>query len=433
MRTRIVGLAVLAATLAIALFGVPLAAFVVRYLIDDEHSELERSADLAAVTVGIQLALGQQPGPVASTEHDAILAVYDPSGRRMIGEGPPIGDVAVDRARNGRIHVADRDGGIVVAVPIRHGDTLLAMVRASTTATEVYTRIALVWLLMAGLALMAVLAVWLIARRMALRMSRPLEDLAVTARELGDGDFSVRFPVAGIPEIDSVADALNNTGTRLSDLVTRERAFSADASHQLRTPLTALRLGLEVALDEPSHDLRAAVTSAVEGTERLQKTVEDLLSLARDSTRLREPLALEPLLNALTLTWRPRLEAQHRMFACTTAPRLPVSNAAAAAVRQILAVLIDNAVTHGVGTVRVSVRDAGAALAIDVADEGPGISLGVDQLFTRRNPTATGHGIGLALARSLAEAEGGRLRLTKPAPPTFTLFIPTPDGPDESA
>lgn len=418
MRTRIVGLSTLAAVLAIALFGVPLAAIVVNYLVDDEHGELERAADIAAVSVGIQLALGQRPGPVTSTEPDAILAFYDPSGRRIIGDGPPVADVAASRARNGRIHVADRDGAIIVAVPIRTGDTLLGMVRVSTPATEVYSRIAMVWLLMGGLAAMAVLAVWVVARWMAARMSRPLEELAVTARELGDGDFSVRFPVAGIPEIDSVSAALNNTATRLSDLVARERAFSADASHQLRTPLTALRLGLEVALEDPDHDLRAAAVAAVEGTERLQKTVEDLLSLARDSARPREPLVWCPIIDALNHTWRPRLLDHDRALAISAAPRLPVAGASAAAIRQILAVLLDNAATHGAGTVTVAIRDAGGALGIDVTDEGTGITMPVDQLFTRRNPTATGHGIGLALARSLAEAEGARLRQSRRPPPS---------------
>jgi len=86
--------------------------------------------------------------------------------------------------------------------------------------------------------------------------------------------------------------------------------------------------------------------------------------------------------------------------------------------------LLDNAAVHGRGAVTVSVRDAAGALAVDVADEGPGIEVADAELFVRRSSRAAGHGIGLALARSLAEAEGGRLRLTRPSPPTFTLLLP---------
>jgi len=94
-------------------------------------------------------------------------------------------------------------------------------------------------------------------------------------------------------------------------------------------------------------------------------------------------------------------------------------------VRQVLSVLLDNAAGHGSGTVTIEVRDAGDALAIDVSDQGSGITVRPEELFTRRAGRAAGHGIGLALARSLAEAEGGRLSLTRPVPPTFTLFIRT--------
>jgi signal transduction histidine kinase len=97
----------------------------------------------------------------------------------------------------------------------------------------------------------------------------------------------------------------------------------------------------------------------------------------------------------------------------------------AAAVRQVLTVLVDNAATHGRGTITVAVREAAAAVAIDVGDEGAGVH--EPELFARR---ADGHGIGLALARRLAEAEGGRLQLTRAAPPIFTLLLPVGSEPE---
>jgi signal transduction histidine kinase len=105
-------------------------------------------------------------------------------------------------------------------------------------------------------------------------------------------------------------------------------------------------------------------------------------------------------------------------------PGTPDPYASAAAVRQVLAVLVDNAVTHGSGVVTVSVREAAGAVAIDVSDEGPGVDQPESLIFDRRADRRDGHGIGLALARRLAEAEQGRLELTCRAPAVFTLLLP---------
>jgi signal transduction histidine kinase len=268
----------------------------------------------------------------------------------------------------------------------------------------------------------------MVARTLAARLSRPLEHLAASAEALGNGDFSARSRPAGIAEIDSVGAALDSTAIRLDELIARERAFSTDASHQLRTPLTALRLGLEVALEDPDQDPREAIQTAIGATDKLQRTIEDLLQLARDSARPTTPLDLSGLFTELEYTWGRRLADDGRELTITIHRHTPTSRASTAAVRQILAVLVDNAVSYGTGAVSVTARDAGNTLAIDVSNEGPGIMVPTEQLFTRRSPQARGHGIGLALARSLAEAEGGRLRLTQPSPPTFTLFAPSVPG-----
>jgi signal transduction histidine kinase len=263
------------------------------------------------------------------------------------------------------------------------------------------------------------------------RLAAPLEALSRTAQDLGGGNFSVRTASSGIPEIDSAGTSLNTTAVRLGALVERERAFSADASHQLRTPLTGLRLGLETALDAPHADLRAAVRTAIDASDRLERTIEDLLTLAREPRRDGTLLDLEELTRDAAETWRPVLEADGRDLHVDVPEELPATAAAPAAVRQILGVLLDNATRHGAGAVRLGVRDAGGALAIDVADEGRGLEDG-DPASRTRSATA-GHGMGLPLARSLAEAEGGRLRLTRPSPPVFTLLLPVQQPDDEPA
>ena len=429
MRTRIVALAVLAAVLAISLFGVPLAVGVAQYALMNERAKLERVADAAALGVSEDVVRGKIPRwlPDATGTTDLAVYVYDgPQILRIMGDGPAGGDAAVSQALAGSIGRRDPERELVVAVPVTHENDVVGAVRAASPRQAVYQQIGLVWLAMAGLAGVAICAVWLLARRQAGGLARPLEELAVAAHRLGEGDFSVRTPPVDIPEIDAVSSALNSTAVRLDDMLARERAFSADASHQLRTPLTGLRLGLEAALDRPGQDLRHAIIGGIAAADRLEQTIGELLALARD-TRPPDgaPLDLLGLLDEVQRGWYDRLAAVNRLLRVRVEPGVPQSCASTAAVRQVLTVLLDNATTHGSGTVTVAVRDAATALAIDVSDEGPGITIPESELFTRRSHLANGHGIGLALARSLAEAEGGRLRLTHPAPPTFTLLIPT--------
>jgi signal transduction histidine kinase len=426
VRTRIVSLAVLAAVLAIGLFGVPLGLGALKYFLDDKRTGLQVEAQGVATAVTADVLRGKDPTYIPDRRDGTRFGVYVERGLRIIGEGPQGGDEPVYHAlHDGRITTGNFNGDLVVAVPITNDSNLIGAVRAAFPRATVYQQVALVWLGMLGLAGLAISMVWLVARRQARRLARPLEELSEAARRLGQGDFSVRTTPAAIPEIDSVGTALNSTAGRLDDMLARERAFSADASHQLRTPLTGLRLRLEAALEHPGQDLRQAITDGIAAADRLEQTIEELLALARDTrSSSTTPLDLPALLDEIEAGWHDRLAAQDRALQVAVDPHAPVSLASTAAVRQVLTVLLDNAATHGSGTVSVAVRNAADALAIDVSDEGAGIMAPEPELFTRRSRLADGHGIGLALARSLAEAEGGRLRLTRPAPPTFTLLVP---------
>jgi signal transduction histidine kinase len=140
-------------------------------------------------------------------------------------------------------------------------------------------------------------------------------------------------------------------------------------------------------------------------------------------------LCVGELVAELTEEWRPVIDGRGRVLQVTVEDGLPTGRAAPAAVRQVIGVLLDNAVTHGQGQVTLAARDAGGAVAIEVADEGAGPAE-PDLMFRRRADGARGHGIGLSLARSLAEADGGRLLLSRNRPPVFTLLLPVSD-PDE--
>ncbi len=422
MRRKIVTVMVLTAGLAVGLFALPLALLVARYLIDDEQAELTHAADLVALSATADLARGHPPITLPTVEVDTSVAYYDGSGARVLGVGPPVADAGVRAALAGtRVTDGDPGGDFMVDLPVSDGGRVAGAVRATTARSAAWDRIITAWLLMAALATATLAAVWFIARRQAGHLAAPLERLSTVAAGIGQGRLDAPAS-SGVPEIDDVAASLAASAHRVERTLARERAFSADASHQLRTPLAGLRLQLETALEGPETGLRQAVTAAGEAADRLERTITDLLALSRDTPRRDVELPLATLLHELRREHEGPLAAAGRTLAVVVPPDLPQAAASAPAIRQVLGVLLDNTERHGCGAVTVTARDAGQALAIDVADEG---CIAADaQLFVRRSPTAAGHGIGLALARSLAEAEGGRLLLSNRSPTTMTLLLP---------
>lgn len=425
MRTRIVTLAVMSAALAVVLFGLPLALAGALYAQQYKVLDLERQAERASVRVSHSLADGDDPEVDDLNDVDELTfrSVYSADGDRLLGRGPMEADEFVDTATGGRVGSGSSDGELVAAVPVIDQGDVVGVVRVSGSQSTLLWPVGFAWIGMVGLAGMALGAVWLLARRQAARMAQPLDQLTTAAQRLGNGDFSVRLPPVEYAEIDAVGSSLNRTAVRLDDLLARERAFSAEASHQLRTPLTSLRLGLESALERPGEDARPALHQGLRSTERIERTVEELLALARDTHTVVDALDVGALLAETRGQWAAQFEKQDRPLIVVVEPQTPLALASGAAVRQVLAVLLENALVHGAGPVQVTARDAGDAVGIEVADRGPGITLTDAELFTRRSPSATGHGLGLALARRLAEAEGGHLRLARPSPPQFALLL----------
>ncbi|MGK5112858.1 MULTISPECIES: sensor histidine kinase [unclassified Geodermatophilus] len=431
MRTRIIGVAVVASVLAICLFGVPLAVAVHRYAIQQERVHLVRVATDVAIDVADDVDDGDTIDPddlsdVGDRGDDIDAAVFDEDGDRLAGSIPGEHGRLLSRALDGGVRARARGDLLLAAAPVTHSDEVIGAVLVATPRSAVLGQVALVWAGMAGLAAVAVTIAWMVGRRQAGRLARPLEDLEDSARRLGDGDFSVRSRKGGIAEIDSVGTALDTTAARLDDLLARERAFSADASHQLRTPLAGLRLRLEAALEQRDQDPRPAIAASLADADRLEAIIDELLTLARAGQAGQTgPLDLDALLGELSPEWGARLALHGRDLEVRSDPDAPAARGSAAAVRQVLGVLVDNATSHGAGTVTVSVREAAGAVAIDVSDEGPGPLAPEDTVFSGRADRRDGHGIGLALARRLAEAEQGRLELTRPSPPVFTLLLPT--------
>ena len=430
MRTRIVALAVLASALATCLFAIPLAAGVFEYLMQHERVHLVGHARDVAVDVAGDVQYGTPIDPedvedVGDEDEDLRVTVYDRDGDLIAGLGPDAPADLVWQALDGDVESEVDDDVFVSVVPVTYSDEEIGAVAVATPSSTVLGHVVFIWAGMAGLAATAVTVAWLVGRRQARRLARPLEDLQESALRLGDGDFSVRTRRGGVEEIDAVGAALDATAMRLDDLLAKERAFSADASHQLRTPLAGMRLRLEAALERSDVDPRPAIAATLVDADRLEAIIDELLTLARAGQSAPSgPVDLDTLLGELSPEWGARLALHGRDLDVRVDAGAPAARASSAAVRQVLGVLVDNATTHGRGTVTVAVREASGAVAVDVCDEGPGVHDVESVLFSRQADRRDGHGIGLALARRLVEAEQGRLMLTRVSPPVFTLLLP---------
>lgn len=429
LRRRIVAGILGVAAFAVVLFAVPLAAATEKLYRGERLARLQADATRIVALVPDNPITDASPArlPPGLPRHTTV-GLYRPDGTRAAGAGPARSSLAAASA-DGRPHEGDEAGQLVVAAPVPSDADIVSVVRAAVPTSDVTSRAYRSWLAMGllGLAVMAVAA--LLARRQAQRIADPLERLTASARALGDGDFAVTAQHSGIAEVDTASEALQATAGRIGRLVERERAFSADASHQLRTPLTGLLLGLESALDRPDADLRAAARKAIGRGRNLQDTIGDLLSLRRDTGERRPSIDVHLELEAAADRWSSLFQRQGREVRVNDSHRLPPVAASAPAVRQVLDVLLGNALEHGGGSVTLSAHDLGAGVAVEVGDEGAGLAGDPEAAFGRRSAREEGRGIGLALARSLAEAEGGRLVLRRAAPhPVFALLLPVADA-----
>lgn len=303
----------------------------------------------------------------------------------------------------------------------------------------VWGSVLLTWGVLAALAAAAMGAAVLVARRRARQLSQPLESLSQAAERVAAGDLQVRTLPAGGPEIERVAHTQNAMLDRLTDLLLRERRFSADASHQLRTPLTGLQLGLETAMEQaenhPGADLRPALVEAIERAQDLDRTGTEILRLARPGTEGSVTLALRPLPEVLADVehrWHGALAQRGRQLIIRADPGGRDDRVPGFAAAEVLSIVLGNALQHGHGRVLVSARHLGEALAIDVADEGS-VTIDPEDLYRRGTSGSSGSGIGLALARSITETIGGRLVLASARPTEFTLLVPRPHDPEEQA
>jgi signal transduction histidine kinase len=378
---------------------------------------------------------------IAATLDDEIA-----SGRRLDLASvqlavPPGGRLVVQLPGSGELSLGPELGGDMVSeeVPIVHQGRVRLSVDAGplrTTQAQVAMLVALVVIATVGIGT-------LVAMVTARRLARPLRHVAERASRLGAGDFRLDRTRHRVRELDMVADALDTSATALAQLVQRERDLVGDVSHQLRSRLTALQLRLEAVCQLGDEETAAEAHEALVQAERLADVLDELLAAARQARAAgAEPVDLADELTVIADEWRQPLRVAGRALRMRVQQGLLVK-ASVARLREAVGVLLDNALRHGAGTVTLTARGgetgtsgrlAGSqsdTVVIEVADTGNGVPDELAAHIFERGVSGSGStGLGLALARALIEADGGRLELSTARPPTFTVFLPVPRAAD---
>lgn len=260
------------------------------------------------------------------------------------------------------------------------------------------------------------------------RLAAPLIYLSAQAEQVGSGAVQARLEPTGIEEIDLVSEELSRSGERIVGRIAKERQFASDVTHQLRTPLTALSMRIEeIQYLSDDEEVRSEAEACLEQVERITQVVEDLKKRAQQASHGHtQAVKMEEIFRQQKDEWEPQFAAVGRqiVFNNLVTDRLPL--ATPSSLSQAIATLVENSLRYGAGTVTVSTRKGVSprSIFVEVADEGEGVSEDIAPDIFRRGVSGHGSsGIGLALAKDLIEADGGRIELTNRQPAVFTISL----------
>ncbi|MFJ3876348.1 sensor histidine kinase [Streptomyces sp. NPDC090077] len=425
---------ILLVAVAILLFTVPVAFTLTAQLRGDAEVFVKREATTMARLLGnanasscqalreMARAYAQQTGdrvevtPTAACTPDPPAPARDAALARALKDGEPTTDWG-SRFIWGR--------NLVITVPAKDRGQVVGAVRIVYPTGHLNDRLWTIWGFRAGLAVAVLGVAAVIGAVVARRLTRPLRQLNDVASKFSDGDLTARSPVEGPEETRTLARTLNQAGERLDTLIASQRIFVADASHQLRTPLTALRLSLDNIADGVDDEfVREDVELATAEVVRMSRLVNGLLVLARAEAKVTaaEPLPLIDIVEERLSVWRPAAEERAVTIAFTrsafSGPR-PTVMAAPGHLEQVLDNVLSNAleVSPDGSTITVRIDPEGTEVRLSVIDEGPGMSdadktRAFDRFWRGQGLTGrAGSGLGLAVVKQLVTDGGGTVVL----------------------
>lgn len=416
-----------------------------------ERSSLEagvrRDAAALALAASEPLRLGQATqlqalADLYEAETGGRAVIVDPNGN-VVADSDPLREGPRNFSTREEIGAALQNKEVVgsrhseslginfqyVAVPVSSGGVIRGAVRITYPESFVDARVRRGWLVLAAVGLTVLAFVFLLSIQLARSVTRPLRELELAAGRMGEGDLEVRVGVPdGPPELRVLARSFNDTADKLQRLMDQQRRFSADASHQLRTPLAALRLRLENVEAAVRGDALEDIEGAIAEVHRLSRLVDGLLALARaergrSAGEALVPVSLSLVVAEAAVRWRPLVEEHGvRLETSVSSSDLHVL-ATPGHLEQVIDNLVANAVDvapSGSAVVVEAVRSLtdDGIVELHIIDEGPGMSAeqrehAFDRFWrsTEARSKLGGSGLGLSIVQQLVVNDGGSVSL----------------------
>lgn len=403
-----------------------------------EARRLAASTDGKAPTIPDQGASGRRDGDQV-TLLDAAGELLPTAPGTDPGPEPEPDPALVEAALSGRAASEWSHDVLVAAVPGQGWAGALVLTRP---AEQLDARLGARWLLLGTVGALAVAGSFGLATVVGRRLARPVTELEHSVISFGAGDLTARAgATSGPPEVRSLAGEFNRTAARLDQLVHSHRALVADVAHQLRTPLAALRLHLELAgqdVEEPA--AREEITAALQEVSRLSRLLDGLLAAARAeaSSGQRDSVAVLPVVRGRVAFWQPLATERGAVVEAPGHPPGGPPGPAAEGSRvqvgpghleQVLDNLVANALDAGAPHVRIEVAASGRrGVTLRVVDDGPGLPAELREVVLDRYAAGRpgGTGLGLAIVHRLVTADGGRLGLAPTPGGGLTVTVELP-------